>query len=83
MSASFFALFTQGQQQLQFILTQERVVITGDTAWISLDENLLGDHAGSTVAALNVFARSPDTSEWRMVVHHGSVVVTGPSIDGE
>ena len=79
-SGSFFALFTQGNQQLQFILTQEQAEIDGDTAWVSLDENLLGDQAGSTVAALNLFARD-GAGQWRMVAHHGSVVVVGPSID--
>jgi len=60
-------------------VTEEQAVIDGDTAWVSLDENLLGDQAGSTVAALNIFARD-GTGRWRMVAHHGSVVVVGPSI---
>src|ERR1700736_742752 len=58
-AASFFALF-QGQQQLQFVLTQERVEVLGDTGWATVDENLLGAEGGTTVAALNLFVRNPD-----------------------
>lgn len=72
-SASFFALFQNGQR-LQFILTNERVDVTGDTAWVSCDENILSEQVGGTVAALNVFARD-DEGAWRMVVHHGSSVL--------
>jgi ketosteroid isomerase-like protein len=71
-SASFFALFQNGQR-LQFILTNERVDVTGDTAWVSCDENILSEQVGGTVAALNLFAR--DGRTWRMVVHHGSSVL--------
>ena len=70
-AASYFTLFQSGQQ-LQFVLTEERVVVNGDTAWVSLDENLLGDQGGVTVATVNLFVRHDD--RWRMVVHHGSVV---------
>lgn len=73
-AASFFALF-QGGQQIQFVLTRERVTLAGDTAWVSLDENLLGDQGGVTVATINIFVR--DTDRWRMVCHHGSVVQAG------
>ena len=73
-AASFFALF-QGGQQIQFVLTRERVTELGDTAWISLDENLLGDQGGVTVATINIFVR--EAGGWRMVCHHGSVVQVG------
>lgn len=71
---SFAALF-QGRQQLQFVLTDERVEVGADMAYVSVDENLLGSHGatGSTVAAVNVFARDLDGS-WRLVLHQGSVV---------
>jgi ketosteroid isomerase-like protein len=75
-AASFFALFQNGQQ-LQFVLTRERVVVSGQTAWVSLDENLLGDQGGVTVATINMFVLDSD-SQWRMVCHHGSVVQTVP-----
>jgi ketosteroid isomerase-like protein len=72
-SGSWFALF-QGPQHLQFVLTQEQVTVAGDTAWVAVDENLLGDQGGATVAALNLFARHPNDGSWRMVAHHGSPV---------
>jgi ketosteroid isomerase-like protein len=73
-SASFFALF-QGQSP-QFVLTQQRVEVLGDLAWVSVDENLLGVHGGATVAATNLFYRRPGEEAWKMVCHHGSVVTT-------
>jgi SnoaL-like domain len=79
-AASFFALF-QGQHQLQFVLTQERVDVLGDTGWASVDENLLGAEGGTTVAALNLFVRTPDEDRWRIVCHHGSVVHSSISVE--
>ena len=76
-ASSFFALF-QSSQSLQFILTEERIEVQDGVAWVSVDENLLGDQGGSTVAAVNLFVRDPTTGRWRLVCHHGSVV-TGPS----
>jgi hypothetical protein len=75
-AASFFALF-QGAQQLQFVLTREQVAQVGDVAWVSLDENLLGDQGGVTVATINVFVRGSGPLGWQMVCHHGSVVQAG------
>ena len=86
-AASFFALFQSGQQ-LQFVLTRERVTVAGDAAWVSLDENLLGDQGGVTVATVNIFVRPGASREeatwsgrgaggWRMICHHGSVVQAG------
>ena len=72
-AASFFALF-QSSQSLQFVLTEERVHVEGDVAWVAVDENLLGDQGGSTVAALNVLVRDAATGQWLVVAHHGSVV---------
>ncbi|MGH9062299.1 MAG: nuclear transport factor 2 family protein [Acidimicrobiales bacterium] len=74
-AASYFALFGNGSA-LQFVLTNEHTVIAGETGWVSVDENLLGDDTGVTVAALNVFVSAGDG--WRMVAHHGSVVQVPP-----
>jgi ketosteroid isomerase-like protein len=71
-ASSFVALFQSGQA-LQFILTDYHIEVVGDVAWVSVDENLLGDQAGATVAALNLFTRTRD-GQWRMVGHHGSPV---------
>lgn len=73
-AASFFALFQNGTQ-LQFVLTRERATVVGDAAWVSVDENLLGDQGGVTVSALNLFVRK--AGGWRMIGHHGSVVQAG------
>jgi ketosteroid isomerase-like protein len=72
-AASWFALFHEAQPT-QFILTEERVEVAGDTAWVTLDENLIGAQVGATVSAVNVFVRGADG--WRIVVHHGSNVMT-------
>ena len=71
-AASWMALF-QGPQRLQFILTDQRIEIEGDVAWVTVDENLLGDDAGSTVTSMNVFVRR-DADRWKLVAHHGSAV---------
>lgn len=77
-SASWFALFTESPP-LQFILTDVSVEVNGDTAWVTLDENLIGDEVGGTVAALNVFVRDDD--RWRMVAHHGGPVSRRAPVD--
>ncbi len=74
-AASFAALF-QGGSGLQFVLTREHPVVVGDAGWMNVDENLLGDQGGVTVATLNVFVR--DAGAWRLVNHHGSVVHATP-----
>lgn len=71
-AGSWFALFG-GPQHLQFILTDPVVAIAGDTAWVTVDEDLLdGDQVGGTVTAINVFTR--DSDGWKLVAHHGSPV---------
>ncbi|MDQ1420143.1 MAG: hypothetical protein QOJ52_2105 [Acidimicrobiaceae bacterium] len=76
-AASFFALF-QGSRHMQFVLTQERAEVVGDLAWVSVDENLLGDQSGATIAAVNIFVHADGGGlggkGWRLVCHHGSVV---------
>jgi ketosteroid isomerase-like protein len=75
-AASFFALF-QNRDPIQFILTNEKLSVQDDVGWVSVDENILGEQAGSTVAALNLFVHGE--GGWRLVCHHGSVVVPAPS----
>jgi ketosteroid isomerase-like protein len=74
-AASYVALFRNGPS-IQFVLTEERIVVEGALAWVSVDENILGPDVGAMASALNVFARSADG--WRMVVHHASQVVVAP-----
>ena len=74
-SGSWFALFG-GPHPMQFILTEESIVVDGDTAWVTVDENLIGPELGATVAALNLFQRHVDErgERWLLVAHHGSAV---------
>ena len=74
-AASWFALF-DGPQRLQFIVTDERVEVSGDTAWVTCYENLLEREGTQTVAATNVFVRH--RGSWRLVHHHGSPVLQRP-----
>ncbi len=71
-SASWYALF-DGPQRLQFIVTDERIEVAGDVAWVTCSENLLDTGSARAVAATNVFVRSDDG--WRLVNHHGSPVM--------
>jgi ketosteroid isomerase-like protein len=66
---------------IQFVLTDEQVVVNGDTAWVTLDENILqsagtSELSGARATATNVFVRDADADgdRWRMVVHHSSPV---------
>ena len=72
-SASFYSLF-RGGSAMQFVLTNEQAEVVGEAAWVSVDENLLGDQGGATLAAINVFVQSEGGTGWRMVCHAGSVV---------
>jgi ketosteroid isomerase-like protein len=72
-AASWAALF-QSPERLQFILTNEQVVVEGATAWVTLDENIIGAESG-TVTSVNLFVR--DGATWRVVGHHGTAVVLG------
>lgn len=60
----------------QFILTNESVVVSGENAWVTLDENLMSSEGTGTIAATNVLARQPDGA-WLLVLHHGSPVMAG------
>ena len=77
---------------IQFVLTDERVDVVGDAAWVTVDENILqaadggdgsvngGALAGARVAATNVFVRHGE--DWRMVMHHGSPVGAAEEDEG-
>lgn len=63
-----------GPGQSQFILTNEAISIKGDTAWVTLDENLVDINGAGTIAATNLFVRDHE-GEWKLVAHHGSPVM--------
>jgi len=62
---------------IQFVLTDEQVTVVDDSAWVTLDENILQsgsaeELSGSKATSVNVFVRGDDG--WKMVVHHASPV---------
>jgi ketosteroid isomerase-like protein len=70
---------------IQFVITDEQVVVSDDTAWVTLDENILqssgsvqgeaaatAELSGAHATATNVFVR--DGEQWMMVLHHSSPV---------
>jgi ketosteroid isomerase-like protein len=86
-AGSWDAIF-RNTPYIQFVLTGDDVVIAGDVAWVTLDENILQatgspdggavdaeELSGARVAAVNVFVRT--RGGWRMVLHHGSAVSAG------
>jgi ketosteroid isomerase-like protein len=86
-AGSWDAIF-RNTPYIQFVLTGDDVVVAGDAAWVTLDENILQatgspdggaadtqEFSGARVAAVNVFVRTGDG--WRMVLHHGSPVNAG------
>ena len=64
-----------GSGRNQFILTNVSVDQQGDTAWVSLDENLVDGAMTGTIAATNVFVRV--SGAWKLVLHQGSPVARG------
>lgn len=83
-AGSWEAIF-RNTPYIQFVLTDEEVAVTGEVAWVTLDENILQstgspdgggadteEISGARVAATNVFVR--DRGRWLMVLHHGSAV---------
>ena len=77
-SRSWVAIFANSAY-IQFFLTDVRVHVDADTAWVTCAENILSGGAGgpdmedAKVLATNVFHR--DGGRWRMVLHHGSPVL--------
>lgn len=66
--------------QIRFMLTDVRIEVRGELAWVTLYENLNSSLEGQNVAAMilttNIFRKGPDG--WRMIHHHGSSVAQAP-----
>ncbi len=72
--ASWGALLDNAEN-LQFIVTNVRARVGGESGWVTCDENVLNADASSTVAATNIFVRDAQSGYgWRLVAHHGSLV---------
>lgn len=77
---------------IQFVLTDEAVVVDGSTAWVTCHENILqaggsreggedlAELQGGRVAAVNLYVFVDGV--WRMVLHHGSAVAPGEDETG-
>ncbi|MGD9755673.1 MAG: nuclear transport factor 2 family protein [Acidimicrobiia bacterium] len=72
-AASYYAIFSNPSRQ-QLILTDVHASRNGDTAWVCVDENLLGPAMGHTVSALNLYVRDA-AGDWKLIAHHGSGVM--------
>jgi ketosteroid isomerase-like protein len=74
--ASWETIFAN-TEEMRFTLTDVRVCVTGDGAWVTCTENILSETQGrvgvTSVLATNVFEHGPDG--WRMVHHHASHVL--------
>lgn len=81
-AGSWDAIF-RNTPYIQFFLTEERIEVAGDLAWVMLDENILQavgaggaveqqELSEARVAAINLYANTE--GRWRMVVHHASAV---------
>ena len=64
-------------QEMRFTISDVRVVVAGDAAWVTCTENILSEVQGrlsvTAILATNVFERHADV--WRMVHHHASHVL--------
>jgi ketosteroid isomerase-like protein len=68
---------------MQFTLTDVKVEVRGEIAWVTLYENLnssvQGQNYSAAILTTNIFQK---TSEgWRMILHHGSSVSQPPDQD--
>jgi len=73
-AGAWFTLF-QGDNEMQFILTNVSASVAGIVGWVTLDENIISGAGANSAAATNIFVLTD--GEWRLVVHHGSGIATG------
>jgi ketosteroid isomerase-like protein len=84
-----WALIMANTPYIQFVLTDVNVMVHGDVAVLTCEENILtaGDEGDSSfaagkVVASNTFVKTPEG--WRLWLHHGSPVLqTEDDEDGE
>ena len=73
----------QNTPSMKFTLTDVKVEVRGELAWVTLYENLNstieGQNYSAAILTTNMFQK---TSEgWRMILHHGSSVSQPPDQD--
>ena len=68
---------------IKFTLTDVKVEVHDEIAWVTLYENLnssiQGQNYSAAILTTNLFRRTPDG--WRMILHHGSSVSQPPDQD--
>jgi ketosteroid isomerase-like protein len=68
---------------VQFTLTDVKIEVSGELAWVTQYENLASSIEGQTFSAailtINMFQKTADG--WRMILHHGSSVSQPPDQD--
>ena len=68
---------------IHFTLTDVKIEIHGELAWVTLYENLNsiveGQKVSASILTTNIFQKSTDG--WRMIHHHGSTVAQAPPDD--
>lgn len=63
--------------QMRFRISDEKIDVLGDVAWVVCVEHIRSGGGEGTVLATNVFRR--DGARWRLVHHHGSSFVAAPA----
>jgi ketosteroid isomerase-like protein len=73
----------QNTPSIQFTLTDIKVEVRGEIAWVTLYENLKssiqGQDYSAAILTTNIFQKTPEG--WRMILHHGSSVSQPPDED--
>ena len=73
----------QNTPSVQFTLTDVKIEVRGELAWVTQYENLASSIEGQTFSAgiltTNMFQKTADG--WRMILHHGSSVSQPPDQD--
>jgi ketosteroid isomerase-like protein len=68
---------------MQFTLTDVKVEVRGEVAWVTLYENLnssiQGQNYSAAILTINMFQKTAEG--WRMILHHGSSVSQLPDQD--
>jgi ketosteroid isomerase-like protein len=70
--AGWMAIFQGLPREQQFLLADEHVIVVGDAAWVTVDENILFPDGAATVSTVNLFVRAG--GRWKVVGHHGAGV---------
>jgi ketosteroid isomerase-like protein len=68
---------------MKFTVTDLKIEVRGDLAWVTLYENLSssieGQNYSAAILTTNIFQKSGEG--WRMILHHGSSVSQPPDQD--